>query len=203
MTDQGGLPDKRSLFRFCPNSGDFSVDSLHKRLFLTPLTGEIFERQKVPNLIWRSWSELVDSYSWVYKSHKNQRNRISYAGWDARIFDTSWVGNMLTSTFHSSVWYDAAREGWKTIYFVCNFYVWTAAMRGERWWENNTLRVPKEDMLSAPAKKCLIYHLLHMPEHLFLLLVGMCDIASGYEQLANCVCCEQIGIIAALMGKLS
>ena len=68
---------KRSPFGFCPNSGDFSVDSVHKRLFLTPVTGEIFERQKVPNLIWRSWSELVDSYSWVYKSHKNQRNPIS------------------------------------------------------------------------------------------------------------------------------
>ena len=67
----------RSPFGFCPNSGDFSVDSVHKRLFLTPVTGEIFERQKVPNLIWRSWSELVDSYSWVYKSHKNQRNPIS------------------------------------------------------------------------------------------------------------------------------
>ena len=58
-------------------------------------------------------------------------------------------------------------------------------------------------MLSAPAKKGLIFHFLHLPEHFFLLLVGMCDIASGYEQVTSCVCGEQIGMIAALMGKLS
>ena len=201
MIDRWGVPDKRSLFGFCPNSGDFSVDSLHKRLFLTPLTGEIFEQQKVPNLIWRSWSELVDSYSWVYKSHKNQRNRISYAGWDARIFDTSWVANMITIYFSFSLIWRLPFMPHEKEAQIQNIYLFSASMIGDWWWENNTFWVPKVENALCSCKKCFKFDFLQMLEKIP--LGGICEIGSGYEQLASCVCGEQIGIIAALMGKLS
>ena len=139
VIDRWGLPDKPSPFGFCPNSGDFSVDSVHKRLFLTPLTGEIFEQQKVPNLIWGSWSELVDSYSWVYNPPIKPNGTASLMLAQTLVYLTQvgWVASICSQSTFNSIWYDAAhimprekkreRQKPKSVYFLIIICV-TAAL---------------------------------------------------------------------------
>ena len=129
----------RSSFGFCPNSGDFSVDSVHKRLFLTPVTGEIFERQKVPNLIWRSWSELVDSYSWVYNPPIKPNGTASLMLAQTLVYLTQvrWVASIYSQSTFNSTWYiwrhtynapwekDRNSKAKKCV--VSNYYVWNSS----------------------------------------------------------------------------